>query len=697
MKSRFCCALGLAAALALTSCREPAPEVRGGSRLQREASPYLREHADNTVEWYPWGEEAFERARRENKPVFLSIGYSTCHWCHVMETESFLDPEVGRLLSKHFVSVKVDRETRPDVDALYMEFVQQFTGQGGWPLTVFLTPNKEPFYGGTYFPNPSKYGKVSFPDLLRTVSQAWQDDREAILQQAQELSQRLGGLIPPSDLAPVSLLTKAVRDWKSRYDKVNAGFLPAPKFPSPPALDFLLRRAYLSQDKELRAMVVETLLAISRGGIRDHLEGGFHRYTVDAGWQVPHFEKMLYDQALLVSVYSRAYSWSSEPAFREAIETTLDYLENRLAAQNGGLYSAEDADSAIGGEKREGAYYTWTYTELEKVLSPQELDQCQKIYGTKPEGNAGQGELKGQNVLRLSPDFEPERHQSVKQKLRTARSTRHRPTRDEKILTEWNALAASAFAEAGRALGQERYTTRAKELLSFLESNLVVDGRLQRAYFEGEARVDAFAADYTALVAAYLALHQSTGEVAALERAVWWQEQLESLFADPADGGYFDSPANSELLHRQKVVSDGATYSANSAAALNLSLLHQLTGQEKYRDRLQSLLKFLSPRILASPTAHPGSLSALSAWYGSHTTVIVDSQNGEWWEVAISGYHPERGVLRVQNETDQARLAKVVRFLPPKQRANTAFRCQDQTCGPPITSFEGLKTSLLEE
>ena len=510
----------------------PTPAVMTTSRLAKESSPYLRQHADNAVDWYPWGEEALRKAREEQKPIFLSIGYSTCHWCHVMEEESFMNPEVGAYLNQHYVSIKVDRETRPDVDNVYMTFVQRTTGSGGWPLSVFLTPEGVPVFGGTYFPQPAQHGRIGFLDLLKKFHQTWIEEKDKLVSSSGEFAQELAQeqeFYRSQGVPPQSVLSRAVKDWQVRFDEQYGGFGGQPKFPSPPELDFLLRYGTEHPDSAARGMALRTLRAIAMGGIRDHLEGGFHRYSTDRKWLVPHFEKMLYDQAQLLSLYSQAYADSNDPFLADAVESTLHYLDQRLHRTEGGYYSAEDADSALPDnpkEHAEGAFYVWSWSQLEQALTPQELETASQLLGVREDGNAGEsdptGELRGENVLFLGQPELGEKGRALLSKLEKARSGRPRPHRDEKVLTEWNAMLARGYLAAGRHLKRPEIVERASDLLSFLESALVVDGDLQRSYFEGRAEVPAFASDHAQMVAAYLDLFQATGEPKALERALYW-------------------------------------------------------------------------------------------------------------------------------------------------------------------------------
>lgn len=713
MKNRACHKFGKTLLLVISLCflpacqgqtqpSNPTPPQSPGYRLESEKSPYLRQHADNQVEWYPWGEEAFTKAREENKLIFLSIGYSTCHWCHVMEEESFMDKEIGAYLAQHFVSIKVDRETRPDVDAVYMDFVQKATGSGGWPLTTFLTPDRIPIYGGTYYPNPPKYGRPGFLDVLKNVQRAWVSNSQEVSQQATKMAAKLaessqaqGG----SELPGKELLPKALNAWTSRFDESFGGFLPAPKFPSPPDLDFLLRYAVEKKDAKAKKMALKTLEQIALGGIHDHLEGGFHRYSTDKKWLVPHFEKMLYDQAQLMACYAQAYAITKNPLFEQAVSSIDQYLELRMVAPSGGYYSAEDADSTVPdhpSEHAEGAFYVWSIAQLESDLSSEELEMCKNLLGVKVDGNAKdpQGELKGKNVLHLQKPLEGEKIANLLVKLRDLRSSRPRPHRDEKILTEWNAMIARGYAEAGRYLNKPDFLKKAQDTLAFLEKSMLSENRLQRSLLEGKAEIDAFAIDHTQMVAAYLSLFEATGNPHNLERAIYWQDKLQEKFWDTNSSGYFDTQAQKELPYRRKSFFDGATMSANTCSAINLEKLYSLTGKEQYGKTLEELLKLTEAQMKETPTAMPGTLSALLGWYGSHESVILVSSDENWKSVLRDTYKPSRTLILVNSEEDDKKLKTVIPFLPPWSSHNRAYRCRDFACDRPIESLKKLKESL---
>ena len=688
--------------LLLAGCRgegQSTPNMAPAYRLEQQNSPYLRQHADNTVAWYPWGEEAFQKAKKEKKLIFVSIGYSTCHWCHVMEEESFMDPKIGNYLNENFVAVKVDRETRPDVDAVYMTFIQALNGSGGWPLNVFLTPERTPVYGGTYYPNPSKFGRPGFLEVLQNVQKAWLENPELFASKAEEIAEVIAQESEPeagTEIPSADLLEKALKNWDTRFDSQHGGFLPAPKFPSPPDLELLLQLPH----PEAREMALKTLEAIALGGIHDHLEGGFHRYSTDERWLVPHFEKMLYDQAQLMAVYAEAYALTQNELFKRAVLQTDSYLELRLRSPQGAYYSAEDADSPNPQDTSlhsEGAFYVWSYQELRSKLTDEEMHLAEQLFGLNPKGNVEndpQEELKGKNVLFLTKPLSTEPEKALVEKLSVLRKNRPRPHRDEKILTEWNAMTARGYAEAGRYLNDPKFLQRSGEILQFLEERMVKNKRLQRSYLNNSSEVDGFAIDYAQLIRAYIALFEATGDPQLLQRSLHWQSELQRLFWDEEKGGYFDSESQGELPYRKKSFTDGATLSANNCALLNLSKLYAITGQQSFQNSLQRLLKLEKSLLDRAPTAAPGALSAVRSWYGSHDTLLLYSSNTEWLEATRRFYLPNQTLIPVTSEENQNRLKKLISLLPDWSARSQAYACRGFACELPIEKLDKLIESL---
>jgi uncharacterized protein YyaL (SSP411 family) len=601
------------------------------NRLAAESSPYLRQHADNPVDWYAWGDEAFAAAREADRPILLSVGYSACHWCHVMAHESFEDPEVAALMNDLFVNVKVDREERPDVDAVYMEAVQATTGQGGWPMTVFLTPDGRPFFGGTYFPKETRGGMISFPDLCRRVDELWRTRRSDVDEQAGQLTGALGRtalLEPGDDLPGAETLAAAERQLVDQHDAAGGGFGGAPKFPQAMSLDLLVRLlarggAGGAPADAVRAAVETSLDAMASGGIYDHLGGGFARYSVDDRWLVPHFEKMLYDQALLTRAYLHAWQVTGHDRYRQVVEETVGYVLRDLRHPAGGFTSAEDADS----EGEEGLFYVWTPDQVVAALDGDAdlADEVMAYYGVTPAGNfEGRTIL---NRLRHRGDLDrPPRVEDARRRLFAARERRVRPGRDDKVLTEWNGLMLAALAEAAAATGRDDWREAAVATGEFLLGALRRDdGRWLRSWqADGGARHLAVAADLAALVDAFTRLAEATGEARWVAEAAATADALLDLFWDPARGGLFTTGADAEkLVARDKDLMDNATPSANSLAAVALVRLAGLTGEGRYRHHADQILRLAGPVATRHPLAFGYLLAAVDLSVHGVDEVVV--------------------------------------------------------------------------
>lgn len=617
------------------------------NRLANSSSPYLLQHASNPVDWYPWGEEAFQRARIEEKPIFLSIGYSTCHWCHVMAHESFEDGKIAALLNQYFICIKVDREERPDVDRLYMTYIQALTGSGGWPMSVWLTPELKPFFGGTYFPPDDCHGRVSFPSVLLQLSQLWRENRERLQQEAERAIKALQHLAQRRQehlaMKKEEILHRAYEEWVQSFDQQWGGFGKAPKFPRPSVLLFLLRyakNALPSDAKQARAMVSLTLQKMAAGGLQDHLGGGFHRYSVDRIWQVPHFEKMLYDQAQLVMVYLETSQVTGEKEFCEVARGTLDYVVRDLTSPEGGFYAAEDADSMdISGKKQEGAFYVWVLSELKQLLSSEEVAIISDEYHLEASGNIPEEydphqELAGKNILMsfkeaLERDAEPLK--SIKKKLFDAREKRSRPHRDEKIVTAWNGLMISAFAKAGEELKDQHYLAIAQRAAFFIKKHLYdqKQGTLLRSWYQGRSTEQGFAEDYAFLIQGLLDLHEASSDGAWLAWAEELQEKMNELFWDQELGGYFSSAAGDpHLLVRMKEDYDGAEPAANSIAASNLLRFSRCstTRFKNAAEMAERIFQIMMTTLTSMPTAVPQLLAALcDSWkFSSEERICKD-------------------------------------------------------------------------
>jgi uncharacterized protein len=710
------------------------------NRLARERSPYLLQHAANPVDWFPWGAEAFEKARREDKPIFLSIGYSTCHWCHVMEHESFETDEVARVLNAQFVPVKVDREERPDVDRVYMTFVQSTTGSGGWPMSVFLTPDLKPFYGGTYFPPRSKWGRPGFLELLDEIARVWKDDRARVDYAAAELFDRLksvsgadGRERSESTVAEPGTLPDAIEQYQAAFDRRRGGFGDAPKFPRPSELLFLLREhARTGADAPL-LMVSETLRAMALGGMRDHVGGGFHRYSVDGDWRVPHFEKMLYDQAQLVLAYletSQALRGrTDQPAaadfFASVAEDTLAYVTRDMRDAGGGFYSAEDADSVPADDasaghphKREGAFYVWSDAEIGRLLGD-DADVVRRRFGVEPGGNAPndpQGEFTGQNLLYTahsieeiavrsgrSPEAVVEALGRARRKMFEARSTRPRPHRDDKILTSWNGLMIAAYARAARVLPGRpeaaEWLAIANHAAAFIRKAMWRDGSLLRRYRDGEAAIAAYAEDYACLVWGLLELFQTEGDPENLRWARELQARQDALFWDEREAGWFStSGEDSSVLLRLKEDYDGAEPSASSVSVLNLLTLAHLTDDAEARRKAERTLGRYGPHAGRAARVIPLMLAGLSIWHTPPMQIVLAGGDEALpLEEEVAAHYLPFAVTVPLTTARQEALARELPFVASMRVEDgkpVAYVCREFACREPVSTPEALRAQL---
>jgi uncharacterized protein YyaL (SSP411 family) len=652
--------------------------------LARETSPYLLQHKDNPVDWLPWGDEALRRARDLDRPLLVSIGYSSCHWCHVMERESFEDAETAALMNERFVCVKVDREERPDVDALYMEAVQAMTGQGGWPLNVFLTPEQAPFYGGTYFPPAPRYGMPSWRQVIGAVAEAWDTQREEIREQGQKVAPRLGGgalLTASEQPLQAAELDEAVATLRRSFESVHGGFGGAPKFPQAPVLEFLLARGE-------PAMALQTLRSMAGGGIFDQVGGGFARYSVDAQWRVPHFEKMLYDNALLARALVHGYQASGDELLRRAAEETLDWALREMRAPEGGFYSALDADS----EGVEGKYYVWTLGELRDALGD-DADAAIAWFGATEHGN-----FEGANVLESrGPEPPSEQRERIRATLLDVRSGRVRPGLDDKRLASWNALMIAALADAGAVLGREDHLDAAREAASFvLDRMRGPDGRLLRTFNAGVARLAAYLEDHAFLLEALLALYEATFEERWFTTARGLADTIVARFADPERGGFYSTADDHEqLITRRKDLEDSPIPAGGSSAALGLLRLSALTGEQRYEDAAVGQLALLHEVAARHPTGF------------GHLLQAIDFHLAPRREVALAG-DPE-GVAELAAVVREVRRAHVVLAGGPgdgstavplmEQRTPVdgraaAYVCERFACRMPVTDAGELRALL---
>lgn len=693
------------------------------NRLIDETSPYLLQHAHNPVNWYPWGPEALQKAQREDRPILLSVGYSACHWCHVMERESFENEEIAAIMNTHFVSIKVDREERPDIDGIYMQAVQALTRQGGWPMTVFLTPDGRPFYGGTYFPPKDRhYGSQTlpgFPRILLTMAELYATQRAEVEEQAEQLAAylRQHSSAPlrslrgqsESEQASLAMFTKASRELAGEFDRVHGGFGDAPKFPNTMSLEFLLRQHLHRQRGEEREeespseleIVEATLKSMAHGGIYDQLGGGFHRYSVDAGWLVPHFEKMLYDNALLSRLYVHAHLVTGEAFYARVATQTLDYVVREMTAPEGGFYSTQDADS----EGEEGKFFLWTPAEVDALLSPKDARLFKLYYDVSERGN-----FEGKNVLHVAKKAmviaegagvsEKELKEALRRGRRAlfeAREQRVRPGRDEKILTSWNGLMLRSFAEAARYLRQPAYLEVARCNAEFLLRELVRDGRLLRTWKDGQAHLNGYLEDYMFLADGLLAVYEADFDPRWFREARHLVDEAIRLFADEQNGGFFDTGSDHEmLLNRPKDIMDNATPAGNSVAAEVLLRLAAWTGEQAYRQRADDYLRSLAALMIEHPQAFGHALGALDFSLSSacELAIVGDPQHPGTNSLlaAINERYLPNSVLACASP-DNAEATQLVPLLadrPCKDGQPCAYVCQHFACQAPVTSAEDL-------
>jgi uncharacterized protein YyaL (SSP411 family) len=692
------------------------------NRLINESSPYLQQHATNPVDWYPWTVEAFEKARAQDKPIFLSIGYSTCHWCHVMEHESFSDREVAAILNRHFVSVKVDREERPDIDKIYMMVTQTMTGRGGWPMTVILTPDKKPFFAGTYFPKTSGSGKPGLMELLPEIVDVWKNQREAVQQNADQIISLLKriSMRNPGEAPGSQILVDARKRLGELYDPEFGGFGQAPKFPTPHILTFLLRQYHFAQDRRFLEMVENTLVRMRLGGIYDQIGFGFHRYSTDAQWLVPHFEKMLYDQALLAIAYIEAYQVTGKRIYAQTAREIFTYVIRDMRSTNGGFFSAEDADS----EGVEGKFYLWTLPDFQNVLGKENAILYSDILNLKKNGNftSHQSHSEGKNILHfrkpldeLSEDLQipqadlENRWEVSRQKLFKERKKRIRPFKDDKILTAWNGLMIAALAKGGKVLKQREYTAAAEKGADFVLKNLRNEnGRLWRRYRLGKTAIPAHLNDYAFLVWGLLELYENNYDPQFLTAAIELNDQMLTHFWDDQNGGLFLTASDGEqILVRQKEVYDGAIPSGNSVALLNLLRLNRITANKNYARKAEKIIKAFSADIKGYPAGHAQFMLGLNfALNPSYEIVIVgrsDATDTLNMLAALQNIYLPHAVV-IFKPTDDPKTAKTVTDLAPYTRAmksienrSTAYVCQDFICNLPTDSVSRMLANLDEK
>ena len=690
---------------------EPTPAELPHNRLIHEKSPYLLQHADNPVDWYPWGEEAFEKAREEDKPILLSIGYSSCHWCHVMEHESFEDAQVASLMNDAFVCIKVDREERPDIDGVYMAVAQMMTGRGGWPLTIIMTPDKVPFFAGTYIPKQDRLRRAGLMTLIPAIKERWETQRGDLIGTADRVAAALRQVpqgAAGADLSE-STLALAYAQLAQRFDSQHGGFGGAPKFPTPHNLLFLLRYWRRTGQEQALQMVEQTLEAMRRGGMFDHVGFGFHRYSTDARWLLPHFEKMLHDQAMLAMAYTEAYQATGKEEYKQTAEEIFDYVVRDMTAPDGGFYSAQDTDS----EGEEGKFYTWTAAEFREVLG-EDADLVGRVYNVQARGNYAEeasGEKRGANILQLSEALSEtaiglgmsgeqlrEKLEAARHKLFVHREGRVHPLKDDKVLTDWNGLMVAALAKAARAFDEPALAEAAKRATRFVLQNLVdADGRLLHRYRDGDAALRAYADDYAFMVWGLLELYEATFDVRHLEAALALNVDLIEHFWDRERGGFYTTADDGErLLARQREIYDGAVPSGNSVAMWNLLRLARITADPGLADKAADLGRAFSGRVQPSPVAYTQLMVALDFAVGpSYEVVIAGSAHGEDTMAMVgalrSQFVPNKVVLLRPDGEEATGITTLAEFTGYQKSIGgraTAYVCLDHDCQLPTTEID---------
>ncbi len=675
------------------------------NRLINETSSYLLQHAHNPVEWYPWGEEAFEKARDEDKPLLVSIGYSACHWCHVMEHESFEDEATAEIMNREFVNIKVDMEERPDVDQIYMNFVQITTGRGGWPMNVFLTPDKRPFFGGTYFPPSSRYGMPSWQQILMSIAEAYRERRDELEHSANEIVGELRrmSIVESGGSLSSEILDSALASFSRSFDATHGGFGGAPKFPQAMSLEFLLRYHHRTGDAHALKIVTHTLDKMARGGIYDQLGGGFHRYAVDAIWLVPHFEKMLYDNAQLARIYLHAYQVTGSELFKRIAVETLEYIQREMLDKSGGFYSAQDADS----EGEEGKFFVWTSEEVSETLGEQEVRIFNKYYDVTATGN-----FEGKSILNVKDEAAPQPNIDSMTKLFAEREMRIKPFRDEKILTAWNGLMLAAFADAARVLNDKKYLEIAERNAEFILTELTTGlerttpsaqsgghpsfvrrgARLLRTWKEGTAKLNGYLEDYANVADGLIELYQTTGKTDYLVAAKDLADTMITEFWDEEGGGFFfTSNDHEELIVRNKDFYDNATPSGNSAAADVLLRLAKLTGDERYEKFTEMVLKLAASQLRRYPQGFGRTLSAIEFYLDETKEIVIVGEEGNNLARELhKKYLPDAVVVLSSDPESDSTMIPLLKDRSEIDGKATAYICKNFVCERPVTSVEEL-------
>jgi uncharacterized protein YyaL (SSP411 family) len=691
------------------------------NKLINEKSPYLIQHAYNPVEWYPWGEEAFKKASEENKPIFLSIGYSTCHWCHVMAHESFEDSEVAEILNEMFVSIKVDREERPDIDKIYMNVCQMLTGSGGWPLTIIMTPEKKPFFAGTYFPKTNRFGRIGLIDLILRIKKLWDTERDKIFSSAEKITLSLQNLTEetPGELLGIKTLKKAYTQLASQFDPKNGGFGNRPKFPTPHNLIFLLRYWKRTNEEKVLSIVEKTLSEMRKGGMFDHIGFGFHRYSTDSHWLVPHFEKMMYDQALLVMAYVEAYQATQKEEYAQTAREILMYVLRDMVSPEGGFYSAEDADS----EGEEGKFYVWSLDEMKEVLNDDELKITKEVFDISKDGNyldESKRVKTGKNILHLKRSMKElvkdlrlneqelkNKIEMIRTKLFKERLNRVPPLKDDKILTDWNGLVIASLAKSSQTFSDPLYINAAKRAADFVLSNLrASNGRLLHRYRDGRAEIGAYLSDYAFFIWGLIELYEATFENKFLKLAIELNNDLIDNYWDKNIGGfYFTSNDGEELLTRPKETYDGAIPSGNSIALQNLLRLSYITGDHTLEEKAEILIRVFAEKIESNPIAYTQFMVAVDFAVGpSYSLVIAGEPKAkdtlQMLKQLNDNYSPNKVMIYRSTETYPPEIDKYSNFIEWFEKVNglaTAYVCINKTCKPPTNDPEKVLEYLSSE
>ncbi|MDW7998947.1 MAG: thioredoxin domain-containing protein [Thermodesulfovibrio sp.] len=685
------------------------------NRLINEKSPYLRAHASNPVDWYPWCDEAFEKAKRENKPIFLSIGYSSCHWCHVMEKESFEDQEIAEILNRHFIPIKVDREERPDIDSIYMKVCYLFQNRGGWPLTIFMMPDKKPFFADTYIPKEDFYGKIGLKKLLLRVIELWENNKDKIKEASLGITEALKNMINrKSDKKELleDMIHKAYEELSSIFDEKYKGFGKSPKFPLPLNMLFLHRYFYRYKNQKALDMSLQTLRRMRMGGIYDQIGFGFHRYSTDREWILPHFEKMLYDNALLMIAYTEAYQLSKDDFYRTVTEEIVTYLLRDMYSPEEAFYSAEDADS----EGKEGEFYLWKYDEIKNILNEEEFEILRKVYPVSEEGNfyeESTGKKNGKNILYLSNPLEDiaknlnteqkeifEKIENIRIKLFQKRTKRVRPLRDEKILTDWNALAIIAFLKAGTVFENTKYIEVAEKSLKFILSNMFDNsGRLLHRYSEKEASIYAYLEDYAYLIWALMEAYFTTFKGEYLLKSIELTDYTLKHFWDKENGGFYHTPDYAEvIIERIKEIYDGVTPSGNSIMAFNLVRLARLIGEREYEKLANKILQFFSNSIEQFPSSHVFSIISLDLLVNGSIELIAVPFNSIDEEIEFLRNIQKifiPSLIPLLKDTLTEKFYDKIKDLKTVNGKSTYYLCKNFMCQPPINEREKLIDSIL--